>query len=354
MGDSCRSQVAAFEELEPRLALSAGASISAATTQVLFNQQIGLTTRAQYVTLTNTSRSPLTINSITVTGTDATRFSINTRYVPNVIPRGGSAAVKVTFSPLTTSVAGAALQVASNARNAPTLSVALRGLGTAGLYDQFEPSLQQIMDTAQIPISVGDRYPLTPLLDGRGRSNEVSMPLLRAAGAGPVRISLLSVFSYATNPTVTVGWYESGTQALHPQLVAPVGNAQTFMPTVTGSARFYPTGTFGLYGLWPDQSHAPSYSDDTLNTWDTVNPHKLRFYPYKLPNGQTVPNAYVVAMEESNTAGSWDYNDAVAIVTNVVPASATASGVARPAAATAMPATATFATTAITKHVWDE
>jgi hypothetical protein len=135
-------------------------------------------------------------------------------------------------------------------------------------------------------------------------------------------------------------------------LVSPAGNAQTFSPGVTGSARFYPTGAFGLYGLWPDQAHGPSYSEDALNTWDAVNPHKLKFFPYKLPNGQTVPNAYVVAMEESNTASSWDYNDAVAIVTNVVPASGGGSSTSLvPAVATAKVA---FAATPITKHVWDE
>jgi hypothetical protein len=258
---------------------------------------------------------------------------------------------------LTTSVDGAVLQVSSNASNARVLSVALRGLGTAGLYDQYEPSLQMIMNTAQIPINVGDRDPQTAVLDGPGPSDEVSMQLLRAAGPGPVRISALAVFSYDTNPTVTLGWYEpaaggGGTPTLHQQIVVPVGNAQTFSPTVTGSTRFYPTDTFGLYGTWPGQGHGPSFSEDALNTWDTVNPHKLRFYPYELPNGQTVPNAYVVGMEESVTPSAWDYNDAVIIVTNVAPASSATP--ANVAPAPPIPQAVTFATTAITQHVWDD
>jgi hypothetical protein len=344
-----------FESLEQRSLLSGYAYVAASSTQLVFNQQAGLSSPTQYLTLTNTGRRTLAISSIKLAGVGARRFALDLRHFPTTLAPGAAAAVKISFRPLDTSISSATLQVTSNARGTPVLSTTLRGLGTAGLFDKFEPSLQRILDTEQIAVNVGDANPNTPLFDGPGRSDEVPLQLMRAAGPSPVRISMMAVFSYDTSPTVTVGWYDSasGSPTLHPMLTSPRGNSQTFSPYVTGSTRFYPTGNFGLYGLWPDQAHGPSMSQDALNTWDliTYQGHKLRFYPYKLPNGRVVANAYVVGMEESNNS---DFNDAIAVITNVTFASSSATPASKAMPAVARQTATPFASKAISAdHIWD-
>ena len=48
--------------------------------------------------------------------------------------------------------------------------------------------------------------------------------------------------------------------------------------------------------------NASRFSEDTLNTWDTNVPRKMRTYPMKNPDGSVVPNAYVIAFEDYNLA----------------------------------------------------
>src|SRR5258706_2655189 len=185
-----------MEPLESRQYLAAVPYIATSAPRLLFNQPAGETTRAQYLIITNSGRAPLALKSVSITGPDATRFILDARRLPKSLARGASTSVKVFFHPLDASVRGATLNISSNARSSALLQIPLRGLGTSGLFLAAEPSLQRIMDTYQIPIKVGDRYPQTSLFDRRGVSEERTMPLLKKAGAGLVRVSLISVFSF--------------------------------------------------------------------------------------------------------------------------------------------------------------
>ncbi|HEY7118514.1 MAG TPA: choice-of-anchor D domain-containing protein [Tepidisphaeraceae bacterium] len=324
--------------LEPRLFLSvARPNLTLSDSRLLFNQQQNTAGRARYVTLTNTGRAPLTLGSISLAGADASQFTLSKRHVPSTLAPGASASVRVGFAPTNSRVFAATLQVASSDPDTPVASVPLSGLGTTGKFETNEPSLQEVLDTLQIPVNVGDNQPTTSALDGPGPSDEVAMPLLRKAGPGPVRVTLLAAFTWEDDPIMSLGWYRAKGLSQRSLFTVQSGNSQTVNPTVTGTTRFDPGSvTFGLFSHWPIESHGDVFSQDALNTWDHTadNKHKIRFYPFKKSYGRVVPNTYVVAMEEAFNS---DFQDAVLVIENVMPYDA----VVAPTTLVATPATPT-------------
>jgi hypothetical protein len=92
------------------------------------------------------------------------------------------------------------------------------------------------------------------------------------------------------------------------------------MPGAKGATRFDPGSVvFGLYSNWPVEQHGNVYTQDALNTWDTTvtdHRHKVRFYPFRKSSGRTVPNTYVLAVEQAFNS---DFQDAVLVIENVMP-----------------------------------
>jgi hypothetical protein len=311
-----------IEALEPRQLLSTTApNIAASAYRVVFTQPQNSTSHAQYLTLTNTGSGTLALNSISIAGADARLFSVRRKGIPASLQPGASTSLKISFTPTTATVRGAALEVASNDPDAPLLSIVLRGLGTGGLFNAGEPSLQRILDTLQIPVTVGDSDPSTSHLDGPGASDEIPMQLLKKAGPGVVRITPLAAFSWDFAPVADFGWFRARGPVVTRELFnIPGGNAQTLMPTTSGATTFDPGSVnFGIYSNWPVEQHGSVFSQDALNTWDTStadNKHKVRFYPYRKASGKTVPNTYVMAIEQAFNS---DFQDAVLLIENVLP-----------------------------------
>jgi len=79
---------------------------------------IGTTPPSQTVTLTNTGTATLTVNSISITGANASEF-FETNDCPGSVTAGGSCAINVTFEPAGSGTAQAALIVADNAPGSP-------------------------------------------------------------------------------------------------------------------------------------------------------------------------------------------------------------------------------------------
>lgn len=105
------------------------ASLSPAT--LTFNSQnVGTTSSAQPLTLVNSGNAPLTINSITVTGTNAGDFAQTSNCGPSV-NAGASCTINVTFTPSVTGTRTASISVTDNASGSPQ-SVGLTGAGAAG------------------------------------------------------------------------------------------------------------------------------------------------------------------------------------------------------------------------------
>lgn len=312
-----------IEPLESRQLLSVAPNLAVNTGQLVFSQIVGATTASQQITLKNTGSAKLALQSISLGGADANQFSLTMKRMPSKLGHGATYRVNVAFKPTTAGLCTATLDVASNDPDTPVCSVPLRGLSADGLFEMHEPSLQRILDTFQIPVNVGDRDPSTATLDGPGPSDEVSMQLMHKAGKGPVRITPIASYSWESKPVAQFGWYSPAPPkpVTHKLFTIPAGATERVMPKTTGPTQFDPgNAVFGLYSTWPYQSHGPVYTQDARNTWDPAtsvdHQHKVRFYPYKTPDGKTVANTYVAAVEEAFNS---DFQDAVFIISNVAP-----------------------------------
>ena len=316
--------------------ITPGANASASATQMVFNDTIAAgSSAAQKITITNTGTTALAFPSdgFTITGTNASKFAITQKpALPISIAPGDSVDVWIAFtagSSDTDVMSTATLQVKSNDPNKATFTIPLRGLGTSGTGGENEPSLQQLMNLYQIPDNVGDTTPNeTNLNDPPATPNdEVVMPTMVKAGAGPVTIDSLAVFGVGstTIPTFRFGYYTPGNRTDLTELMDNVGlqNSQTVEPVMNGTNTFDPgSAAFGLYTYWQNftATNSPTvYSEDQLNVaYDPHSPRKLRFYPYKNPDGSVVPNTYVFAFEEFNQ--TYDNQDYVGVIHNVMPA----------------------------------
>ncbi|HEU5440862.1 MAG TPA: N,N-dimethylformamidase beta subunit family domain-containing protein [Ktedonobacterales bacterium] len=111
------------------------------------NQNVGTTSPAQTVTLTNTGTAPLTVTAVTVGGANAGDFSVNSTcpLSPSTLGVNASCTVSVTFSPSASGSRTATLTFTDNDPSG-TQSVALSGSGVVppppadGVYfhDDFE------------------------------------------------------------------------------------------------------------------------------------------------------------------------------------------------------------------------
>jgi regulation of enolase protein 1 (concanavalin A-like superfamily) len=280
----------------------------------------GSTAKSETLTVTNNGTTALVLSSgaFSITGTDASQFSVVNPGAQTLVP-GASLNVTINFNATSVGIKTATLSIMSNAA---TVTVALRGIGMNGTEvanGLNEPSLQRILDLFQIPDNVGEpnpdqtAFPSTPTTP----NDEVSLQQLVKAGDGNVSIQLLSVFDNIKNPATEFGYYTPGTPADSTRLfTVPTSGAQSVDPTTVGNTTFDPgSSEFSLYTIFPAFTNRASYEEDSLNTWDTTNPRKVRFYPLKNSDGSVVPNAYVFAFEDYNKA--YDFNDVVGIIRNV-------------------------------------
>ncbi len=281
---------------------------------------------AQNVRISNTGTAPLTINSLVLSGTNASEFSFkdangNTITTPITIQPGSWQDVYIYFKATTTGIRTGTLTITTSTG---TETVSLRALGLSGTGGSLEPSLQRILDLYQIGVNVGDNDPGTTDFptDTATSADEVTMPRLIKAGSGPVTVEVLGVFANQTAASF-FGWYESGNpQSKNPVLSVATSGGQSIAPLQDGMYSFDPgTGNFGIYGNFTLGTNNPInrdvYSENSLNTWETVTSRqkKVRYYKYRDSSGAVVPNAYIVTFEEYNL--SFDQNDMVAIIRNV-------------------------------------
>jgi hypothetical protein len=84
------------------------------------------------VTLSNTGTAPLTITSVSLTGTNPGDFA-QTRTCGASLVAGASCSINVTFKPTAVGARSASLRIISNDPANPTLTVALNGTGAASV-----------------------------------------------------------------------------------------------------------------------------------------------------------------------------------------------------------------------------
>jgi hypothetical protein len=108
-------------------------AVTLAPTSLAFgNQRVGSSTAPQNVTLTNSGNAALTVNGISVTGTNSADFGqTNTCPIaPSTLAAGSSCSISVTFTPGAAGSRSASLSISDNATGSPH-TLALTGTGTA-------------------------------------------------------------------------------------------------------------------------------------------------------------------------------------------------------------------------------
>jgi hypothetical protein len=276
--------------------------------------------------------------------------------------------VEISFTPTTVGPAKATVFISTSTANVTIPGpVILSAISTNGLGGSFEPSLQWVFDALDIPIHVGDDNTSDPLINSIDTNKKslilgdeiTTFGLFSSLDAStPVTVECIAVYGPTTvDPVVRFGYYVNSTsngaevinkaqlfsvsnkppqngQSLYPNLTIPENNPQIStqplqVSSVTTASKapshavlisvnnVPPTVAFGFYSEWPFFDNRTIYTEDSRNTFVDALPHHVRVYKLVDNKGVVVPNAYVLATEETTTLDLIDFNDVVVIVRNV-------------------------------------
>ncbi|HXJ94620.1 MAG TPA: choice-of-anchor D domain-containing protein [Terriglobia bacterium] len=155
-------------------------SVSLSPTSLTFaSQNIGTTSPAQVVTLTNTGNGTLSLTSITITGTNPGDFA-ETNTCGTAVAAGANCSISVTFSPTTTGTRTATLSVTDNAAGSPQ-TVSLTGTGASTATVTLKPTTltfsKQLVGTS----STGQTITLSVTGAGNGGLNITSISITGTA-----------------------------------------------------------------------------------------------------------------------------------------------------------------------------
>jgi hypothetical protein len=273
----------------------------------------GTTSKVDTVELS--SEKKFKIAGIKITGTQAPYFevlSVNPPRTPTT-----SAKVVFIFQPPANFVGVAQATVQFQGTD---LKIEINGLSTQGLEGENEAPLEEILQALGMKINIGWSTlanHLRPELQG----DELNPSLFTKAGHGEVE--MIPVARYSPDFLLNFGYYvnnQRGPQQSQVGILAKAADIpehQTLYPALANGKTSFDPGdkTFGFYAISPQHS---LYSEDLWNMlyYPTHAAHAVRIFPVKDSNGKSVPNSYLVCMEE---AANGDYNDYVFLVKNVKP-----------------------------------
>ncbi len=104
--------------------------VAADPTVTFADQEVGSTSSAKTITVSNTGGAPLEVFDTSLSGTDSNSFAITSQTcTAATVPAGGTCEVNLTFTPSTAGPKSADLTVVSDAANSPNLSIAVQGAG---------------------------------------------------------------------------------------------------------------------------------------------------------------------------------------------------------------------------------
>jgi fibronectin type 3 domain-containing protein len=330
---SVRAQI---QPLENRQLLSA--SLSVLNPLLVFNAvQNSSASVNETVTFVDTGNAPLTLGSGAFSlvadpshsTNDTARFTIvNASSAPATLSPGQSFGLQINYKANAVVTNSALLDVTTNDSAHPLQVVTLHGIGTKGLGGSNQPSLATILQAYNIPTLVGEGpndanaatdsiYPNPP----DASSQEVPLQRLVKAGAGPVTINTLASFTASGfSKSYVLGTYAPGNPGnLNPLFYTSATENQTTYVHPIGATTFDPgSSEFGFYFVSNVQVPGRiGYSEDQLNSWDTTNSRKFRFFPMENPDGSVVPNTYIMTSTEWNAPIGYDFTNIVAVVSNV-------------------------------------
>ncbi len=317
------------------------AAISVSQSLLVFNAvQNSNPSPIETLTITNSGDADLSLNGISVaddpahTAGGSARFALlNAASVPTALSAGASFGLQINYSAIAAGIDWAILDIASGDPNTPVDAIQLHGIGTTGLGGGNQPSLMRILQAYNQPnyANVGETdptsayYPEPPAVN----SDEVTLQELTKAGPGPVTFNVLASFTANSTKPYTLGWYNVSNPAISKQTLffTPTNESQSVYVQPQGLTSFDPgTAVFGFYnpsatvkvnGAGP---LVTGYSQDALNTYDTTDQRKFRFFPAEHADGSVIPNSYIMTSTEWYSPAGYDFTNIVAIVSNVMPA----------------------------------
>jgi len=260
------------------------------------------------VSARNLTDQPVEVRAIFVTGEDGTLFRIgDLPSLPVTVPPKGAMTVSVAFTArpeVRLGVHRALLRFQTGETPDDGPGVDLAALVTAGRAGTGEPPLDQVVEALGFAVDV------------KQPGDEVEAPLFQRASSAPVAVNPVARFS--TDGMLPFGHYEpgAGTEPVtHEMAQLVAGQNQTLNPDLEagGQTSFDPGDA--AFGLWVKPRNRLLCSEDARN--GGPNKHAARVFPLRARGGAPVPNAYLVAFEESNDA---DYQDFVFVLWNVKPA----------------------------------
>jgi hypothetical protein len=325
-----------MEQLENRQLLSATLAVSQSL--MVFNAvQNSAASQTETLTLTNTGNATLSLSGVSVvddpsaTAGGSAHFSvINASSEPATLAPGVSFTLQLDYTATAKGLDAALLDISSSDPVNPLQQVSLHGIGTTGTGGTNQPSLLRILQAYDIPTQVGEtdvtnsQYPNPPA----GNSQEVSMQQLVAANASlPVTINVLASFTNSEPKPYILGYYSPGDPTDKTQLFyTPTSESQSVYVQPSGITSFSPgSARFGMY-FYSSAYGYYGYSEDALNTFDTTNNRKFRFFPMETANGTVVPNQYIMTSTEYKDPSGYDFTNIVAIISNVTAAPSANTG----------------------------
>ena len=233
-----------------RLVGSPAPAISLSPTALSFgNQNVGVTSAVQTVTLTNTGTLPLTINSIALTGANTSDFAqSNTCPIsPATLAASTSCTLNVTFTPSTNGAKSAGVSISDNAAGSPQ-AISLLGTGvTAAPVATLNPTsvtfgnqnIGTSSSTQAITLTNTGTIPLTInsiALSGTNASDfaqsntcPISPATLAVNGSCTFNVTFTPATNGARNASVSINDNAAGS----PQTVPLAGIGVTPVPAVT-------------------------------------------------------------------------------------------------------------------------
>ncbi|RMF56466.1 MAG: choice-of-anchor D domain-containing protein [Calditrichaeota bacterium] len=118
------------------------------------------TTVSQTVTITNSGLTDLMITGATLTGGNTSEFTISNAIIPQLLHPGESSSLDVSFTPTTTGVKTATLQLTSNDPNETPLFISLTGTGISQ-QSQFLFAVNKDWNLVGLPLLVPDNFYLS-------------------------------------------------------------------------------------------------------------------------------------------------------------------------------------------------
>lgn len=275
----------------------------------------GKPARRQELTLTNSGASPLSTR-FKLTGNDADAFALTAG--PEELAPGATATWSVTFKP----TRGAARYSAGIQFGDATegVFVVLQGIGLAAFEGENEPPLQRIVHALGIPLDVGgSQLSLDTKAATIGQS--IASGYFKSADGGKIRITPLARFSPPGSVPIGIFTRDAESPVIIGHLADSIGyppdaHQSLFPPWEEGGPTIEADLGNRSFGLSMDGHLYRSSTDPTRPTKAAI-PHTARIYPVTSYQGAPVKNTWLVGFEE---ASNGDYQDAVLMLGNVVPA----------------------------------